>query len=139
MNDRRKAMIAKLHIARQQLGMADDSYRSLLGRIAPGKSSSTQLTLQQLDDMLAEMQRMGFVPKASPRHGRRPMPKANRAALVGKVEAMLAEARRPWAYADAMAKRMFDVDKVDWLDAEQLQKLVAALTYDAKRHGRSLG
>lgn len=138
MNDRRKAMIAKLHIARQQLGMADDSYRALLSRIAAGKSSSTELTLQQLDDVLAEMKRLGFVQKPAQKHGRRPAPKDSRQAVMAKIEAQLACAGRPWSYAHSMAAHMFGVARVDWLDGDQLNKLMLALVYDAKRHGRQV-
>ena len=37
---------------------------------------------------------------------------------------------------DGMALRMFKVERVEWLDPQQLQKVVAALTYDARRHAR---
>ncbi|WP_199052925.1 gp16 family protein [Aquitalea sp. ASV15] len=136
MKDPRQALIAKLHIARQQLAMADADYCSLLARIVPGCSSSTQLDQPQLVQVLAEMQRLGFVTRPGLRHGKRPRPTAGRMALIGKIEALLAEARRPWPYADAMARRMFQIDKVDWLDAQQLHKLVAALMIDARRAGR---
>jgi len=136
MKDTRQALIAKLHIARQQLAMHDADYRSLLARIVPGSSSSTQLDQPQLVQVLAEMQRLGFVAKPGPRHGKRPQPSAGRQALMGKIEALLAEARRPWRYADAMARRMYATDKVDWLDTQQLHKLVAALMIDARRAGR---
>ncbi len=62
----------------------------------------------------------------------------DRAKLLGKVEAFLAEAKRSWAYVDGMALRMFQVERVEWLDPGQLHKLVAALSYDAKRHGRTV-
>ncbi|MBA4709553.1 gp16 family protein [Aquitalea aquatica] len=136
MKDPRQALIAKLHIARQQLAMHDADYRSLLARIVPGCSSSTQLDQPQLVQVLAEMQRLGFVPRPGLRHGKRPQPSAGRQALMGKIAALLAEAGRPWPYVDAMARRMFQIDKVDWLDTQQLHKLVAALMIDARRAGR---
>ena len=40
------------------------------------------------------------------------------------------------AYADGMAKKMFSVDAVTFCNAAQLQSLIAALVYDAQRHGR---
>lgn len=46
---------------------------------------------------------------------------------MGKIEALLADNKLPWAYADGIAKQMFKVDKVDWLEREQLRKVVAAL------------
>jgi phage gp16-like protein len=85
MTDRRKAMIAKIKIAQQQLQMADDSYRAMLARLADGKTSSTKLTLQQLDDVLAEMKRLGFVQKPAQKHGRRPQPKDTRETLMARL------------------------------------------------------
>jgi phage gp16-like protein len=46
---------------------------------------------------------------------------------------MLAAAGRTWAYADAIAQRMFHVDRVTFCSAEQQGKLIAALSYDQKR------
>ncbi len=57
--DARRARIAKLHIAKGQLRMEEDTYRALLRRIA-GKDSSTACSLAELDDLLAEMKRLGF-------------------------------------------------------------------------------
>ncbi|BBF84529.1 phage protein [Aquitalea magnusonii] len=136
MTDRRKAMISKIHIARQQLQMADDSYRSLLARLADGKTSSTTLTLAQLDLVLAEFKRLGFVQKPARKHGRRPKPVDSRETLIAKIEAQLSSAGRPWDYAHSLAKRMYRVEKLEWLNNEQLQGVMVALVYDAKRHGR---
>ncbi|MGL4885496.1 MAG: phage protein GemA/Gp16 family protein [Aeromonas veronii] len=52
------------------------------------------------------------------------------------MEAQLAAAGRTWAYADAMAMRICKVERLEWCDEPQLQKLIAALNYDANRHGR---
>lgn len=134
----RNPALAKIHIAKKELAMDDDTYRAMLQSIA-GVSSSKDLTDAGMTKVLAHMQRCGWKPKTTTKAGKKPSVGRGRKALVGKVEALLAEAKRPWSYADAMAKRMFGVDKVDWLKAEQLVKLVAALTYDAKRHGRDLG
>ncbi len=137
MTDRRKAMIAKIKIAQQQLQMADDSYRAMLARLADGKTSSTKLTLQQLDDVLAEMKRLGFVQKPAQKHGRRPRTKDTRETIMAKIEAQLTTAGRPWSYAHAMAKRMYKIEKLEWLEYEQLHGLMVALVYDAKRNGRT--
>lgn len=134
--NRRTAALSKIHIAKKDLGMDDETYRALLARVA-GVRSAKDLNPRQVSAVLAEFQRLGWQPVAAKKAGRKaPKPAPDRAALVGKIEAFLAEAGRPWAYADAMAKRMFKVERVEWLDGEQLQKLVAAFVYDAKRHGR---
>lgn len=134
----RNPALAKIHIAKKELALDDDTYRAMLQSIA-GVSSSKELTDVGVTKVLAHLQRCGWKPRAAAKVGKKPSVSRGRKALVGKIEALLAEAKRPWSYADAMAKRMFGVEKTDWLEAEQLVKLVAALTYDAKRHGRDLG
>lgn len=128
--------LAKIHIARRQLGLDDDVYRSILRRVA-GVDSSKALTPRQVSRVLAEFERLGWKPGPAKRAGRaRPNPAAERQALIGKIEAQLAEAGRPWSYADALAARMFQIDRVEWCDTDRLRRLVAALAYDAARHGR---
>ncbi|KZE34162.1 gp16 family protein [Crenobacter luteus] len=132
---RTHAALAKIHIAKKELGLDDATYRAMLQSVA-GVSSSKDLSDAGVTRVLAHLQRCGWKPKAAAKVGKKPSVGRGRQALVGKVEALLAEAKRPWCYAEAMAKRMFGVEKVDWLEPEQLVKLVAALSYDAKRHGR---
>lgn len=134
--NRRSAALGKIHIAKKALGLDDDTYRALLARVA-GVTSAKDLTPRQVSAVLAEFQRLGWQPVAAKRSGRKaPKPALDRVALVGKIEALLAEAGRPWSYADALSSRMFKVDRVEWCDSDQLRRLVAALVYDAKRHGR---
>ena len=57
---------------------------------------------------------------------------------MGKITALLAEAERPEAYADAMAKRMYKRDALAFCAPAELQGIVAALVKDAKRHGRQV-
>ncbi len=128
----KNALKAKVQIGKKQLGMADDAYRALLARLANGKTSSTQLTVAELERVLEDMKAKGFKP-TQPKVGKRPRPPESREALMGKVEALLASAGCSWAYADGMARKMFNVEKVDWLDKSQLYRVVAALTYDARR------
>lgn len=130
--------LTKIQIARRQLGMDDDTYRAMLKRTV-GAESSKGLTPRQVGRVLAELERLGFEPTGKAR-----MPAdrqvaelpPERNAMVRKIGAQLAEADRPWAYADAMAVQMFKVDRVEWCEPDQLRRLVAALAVDAKRHGR---
>lgn len=131
-----KGKLAQIHIARQQLGLSDDEYRAILARTA-GVSSAKQLTNRNVGNVLHEFRRLGFVPKPAKKAGRKaPKPPATRLRIMNKVEALLAEAGRPWGYADGMARHMFRVERVDWLDDDQLQRLMQALIIDAKRHER---
>lgn len=129
----RNPELAKIHIAKKELAMDDDTYRSMLQAVA-GVSSASALTPAGVNAVLAHLKRCGWKPTT--RAGKKPLVAVERTALIGKIEALLAEAGRPWSYADAMAQRMFSVDKTGWLQPNQLVRLIAALTYDAKRHGR---
>lgn len=130
-----RGKLAQIHIAKAQLGLTDDEYRAILARTV-GVNSAKQLTNRNVGYVLAEFRRLGFVPKPAKKAGRKaPRPPATRQVVMSKVEALLADAGLPWAYADGMARHMFKVERVDWLDDAQLQKLMQALIIDARRHG----
>jgi Mu-like prophage protein gp16 len=130
--NRRNQQLSKIHIAKKDLGLDDDTYRALLSRIT-GQSSAKDLSPLQVAKVLQEFERLGWKAK----QGRdKPKPAADKAKLVGKIEAQLAEAGRPWEYGDGLAKRLYKVDRLEWLDAKQLSGVVAALAKDAKRNGR---
>lgn len=132
----RNLQLSKIHIAKKDLGLDDETYRALLGRVA-GVRSAKDLSPRQISHVLAEFARLGWTSTSTKQTSRKPStPTADRKKLMGKVGAFLAEANRSWAYADGMAMRMFKVERVEWLDPEQLHKMVAALTYDARRHAR---
>jgi phage gp16-like protein len=133
--NRRNVQLSKIHIAKKDLGLDEETYRSLLKRVT-GATSAKDLGPMQVVAVLAELGRLGWQPKSKPKGRSAPNVAPDRAKLVGKIEAFMAEAQRPWEYADGMAKRMFKVDRVEWLDAKQLGSMVSALTYDAKRNKR---
>lgn len=131
-----KGKLAQIHIAKAQLGLSDEDYRAILARTA-GVSSAKELTNKTVGGLMHEFRRLGFEPKPAKKAGRKaPNPPATRQAEMNKVEALLTHAGRAWAYADGMAKHMFRVDRVDFLDDSQLHKLLQALIIDAKRQGR---
>ncbi|KPA90627.1 Mu-like prophage protein gp16 [Pseudomonas asplenii] len=136
--NRRNLQLSKIHIAKKDLGLDDETYRALLKRVA-GISSAKDIGPRQAAAVLAEFERLGWQSTPKPKSKGRTVSNVaqGREKLVGKVNALLADADRPLEYADGMAKRMFQVERVEWLDAKQLGGIVAALTYDAQRHGRS--
>lgn len=139
--DRRKRLIAALHVAKAKAALDDDTYRAVLrnhcsfadGQTPSSKAMSAYEILSALNDICA---RAGI---QRPRHHGRPSVTPERSAQIKKIEAMLADKGRrqgrsvPWAYADAMAKKLCGVDKVAWCSPEQLNKLIAALSYDQHR------
>lgn len=131
-------LLAQIHIAKKELGMADDTYRAMLMSVA-GVTSAKDLSVAAANKVIANCKRLGWQPKAAKKVGRKPLPSKDKVRLMSKIEALLAEAGRPWDYAHTMAAHMFKVEKVDWLEYEQLASLMKALIIDAKRHGRDLG
>ncbi|MCP2041450.1 phage gp16-like protein [Neisseria sp. HSC-16F19] len=119
---------AKIHIGKAQLGLDDETYRALLKR-ETGKDSCAQMNMRELEQVLAAMQRQGFAAQVrTPPPGRDSIQ-----AMLRKVNALLLDNDLPWNYAHAMAKRMFGVDRVQWLNDSDLHKLVAALQIYARR------
>lgn len=129
----RAVNLAKIHIAKAQLGLDDDTYRALLARVA-GVRSAKELGPRQVAQVLAEFQRLGWKPESKQQGRATPKVPQNRKVVLKKVEALLASASRPWSYADAMAKRMFQRERVEWLDDDQLYRLMQALIIDRSRH-----
>ncbi|MCC6195696.1 MAG: regulatory protein GemA [Burkholderiales bacterium] len=130
----RNAELARIHIAKAQLGLADDTYRATIRGISNQRTDSAKdLDYGERAKLLEHLRRLGFRDR-----GALPSRQAAAAkqALIDKIHAHLATASRPWAYADGMARRMFRIERVDWLTPQQLHKLVAAFEYDAKRRAR---
>lgn len=123
----RNAELARIHIAKARLGLDDATYRAMLWTLARVHSA------KDLDDagrrsVLDHLRARGF---SDPRRGR--PHNADRSPYLRKIEALLTEAGRPWSYAEAMATRMFHVDRLAFASADQLRKLVAALSIDQRR------
>lgn len=135
--------VKKIHTAVHVLGMEEDTYRDLLESLF-GVRTCKGLSFRQYLALLRDLEGKGFAPAGPAKPGRKSYPgrppnmgDESRGPLLHKIEALLAEAKRPWSYADSIAARMFQVERVKWANAWQLQKIVAALMYDARRHGRA--
>jgi phage gp16-like protein len=126
-----KKLIGAIKAGQTFLGWDDALYRQTLERLT-GKTSATRCSLDELQTVKEYMHSAGF-PRQSRKHGRRPSVARSRRALLSKVEALLADAGRPWSYVENMAKRMFSRERVDWLTTDELTRLMQALTIDAKR------
>lgn len=130
----RRSLLAKVHIAAKALGLDDETYRDMLEALT-GKRSAGKLTEKQLVLVVAALRAKGWN-DGDPRPARKkPAPRATPgcAPLLGKIEALLADAGRPWAYAAGMAQRMYQVERLEWAKPEQLRGIIAALVKDARR------
>ncbi|MCQ4861142.1 regulatory protein GemA [Desulfovibrio desulfuricans] len=155
-HEMRKALLAKVHIAKTQLGMTDDEYATLLESYY-NVSSAGVLDLAGLKGLVLVMREYGFKPtKGSAK--RKATRKKNipatlqsgaddpldRRPLMEKIEALLTEKGRvegthvPWGYAVAVLKKQSGgvTRCFEHATAEQLRGVIAALTRDARRKGR---
>lgn len=131
----RRRELAKIHCLKRDLGLPDDAYRALLLELA-GVSSAADLDLRGrrlVLDRLARDARQHTRGHAGRPHN---LASANAPAELRKVGALLADSKRPWSYADGIAKRMYEVERLAWCTAEQLRGVIAALTVDARRRGK---
>lgn len=142
-NDSRRRELAKIHLAAKALGLdANDKdpnsdYRRMLWAVARVRSAA------DLDEagrrrVLDHLKACGFKAARGSAHPGKPhnLASEERGPQLKKIEAMLAEANRAWAYADGIAKHMFHVERVAFCNPAQLQGIIAALVKDAQRHGR---
>lgn len=121
-----------IHAARRQMAWDEPTYRAILERVT-GKASAALLDARERKAVLDDFSRLGWKAKTRKGHRKPGVVGPDRQAYVEKIEAYLADAKRPWAYADAMAKRICKVDSVRFCEPDQLRKLVAALEYDRRR------
>lgn len=131
----RKSELAMIHVAKKALALEDDDYRSILLAVT-GKTSSAQLNGAGRKALIDHFKKIGFKVVAKNAGRAKPTAAATRQRYITKIEAQLATAGRPWAYADAMAKRICNIERIDWCEPADLLKIIAALSYDARRHGR---
>jgi hypothetical protein len=126
----RKGRIAKIHIAKKELAMADDSYRAMLMRVT-GKSSSTHCDIAQLDAVLAEFRRLGFAGNktkpASPHH--RPLSEKAYVRMIFGLWKDLKPFLNDGSYK-ALCKfvnRQTHIEKPEWLPPEDAAAVIEAL------------
>lgn len=130
----KRNLIRIIHTGKTVLNWDDETYRDVLA-CQTGKRSARDCSDAELERVLAYMRRLGFTPM--PRNGRRPNVAAGRRSMLSKIEALLAEAGRPWGYLNGVIERMLGEKKpVEWLNDDQVRKLMQMLIVDAKRHGR---
>lgn len=139
--DRRRRDLAKIHLAKKQLGLDDGTYRDMLWSVARVRSSS-ELDFTGLQRVIAHLTSRGFKPAPAKRADPdRPsnINSEDRGPALRKIEALLSGAGRDWKYAHGIARRMFHVEHCQFCSVEQLVKIIASLNYDEARRGRRGG
>ena len=139
---RRRAMLAKLQIAKKQLNMVEDDYRQLLLDHA-GSMSAREASDRGLECALKRMTDLGF--KAMPTKPQR----QNAATRKLADHASARKARALWLSLwqlgavhnaseealESFAKRQLKCDRLQWADQSMMYRLIEALKAMAQRHG----
>ncbi len=130
MTQDRKQMIAKIHLAKKQLALADESYRAILERIT-GLDSAGKMRVDQLDAVLREFARLGWRPKPAAKRSAQPQ--------IRMIHAVWADICKLQGRGDAEALRAFvrrqtkmeahpeGVDSAEFLTAAMANRVLEGL------------
>ena len=137
---KKQRLIRLIHVGKTQLIMADSEYRTLLANISRGKTSSTKLSVDELELVVTALKARGFVvtTKAQavsskpdlPVH----MPNRMMEAQVKKIRALwlelhhLGAVRSPSELSLArLVKRMTGIDYHGWLGTDDAIRVIEHL------------
>jgi phage gp16-like protein len=124
--------LAIIHIAKKQVAMTDEEYRDLLGSV--GVESSKNLNNKTFSIVINHFEQLGFKTKSKTRAKRKVNNLPNRKQpLMKKLEAIILDMDKSWAYVDSIAKSRFNVETTQWLEVQELQKLVQMMVIYQKR------
>ncbi|MFZ5536745.1 MAG: gp16 family protein [Pseudomonadota bacterium] len=131
----RRGMIAKIHIAKAQLGLDETAYRMLLNR--HGADSASAMRLDQLEAVLRELQAKGWRPTPSRKAGKRQQASGAEIKLIRALWLFLheiGEVGNPTEAAlAAYAKRVAGIDDLHWADESRRYRIIETLKKWAAR------
>jgi len=138
----RQSLIRLIHVAKRDLALDDETYRAMLVA-ATGQASSANLSVPQLERVLAHMKKSGFTVKHKARADRprysphtagtlsRPI---HQDAQSRKIRALWLSLHEMGAVRDASeaalgayVKRITRIDSLRWLDADQASHVIETL------------
>ena len=132
----RKGVLAQIHIARKELALDEDTYRQMIATVTGGKRSCSDCNVAELHKIVQHMKERGFKAKPRKRVAQYPGKPHNLDAqpMLQKIEALLAELKAPWSYADAISKRQYGRERVAWLQSvEEFAGVIAALDVELEK------
>lgn len=127
----RRGLLAKIHIAKKDMGLDDGAYRDLLQRIT-GEVSAADCTDAQLEAVVAEFKAKGWKPKPrkkSPASSHKKGPDQ-----IDKIRALWIEMHKAGIVRDGTeqglnryVKKRTGVDNVGWLNGQQCYGVLEGL------------
>jgi hypothetical protein len=138
----RERQLARIHILVQKAGIDDDTYRKMLvevGGVVPPKyatkPSAAQLGAMGLAKVLDHLSKLAGEDPLRP-----PAGEIAAEPQLRKINALLADAKRPWGYllakgerGQSLLKRLTGKDRLRFCTAADLGMVIAALEIDKKR------
>lgn len=156
----RRAMLAKVHLAKKELGLAEADYRAVLYRVTQHESAAA-LSDAQLEAVIGEFKRLGWqqksrsvpssgsdlkagravqsgsrIPGATARPADHPAARKARSLWISLAQLGVVRDSRE-AALEAFARRQLGVERLQWADQGQVYKLTEALKAMAERAGWS--
>lgn len=127
MKSERNRKLARVHIAKKELGLSDEDYRAALGSLF-GKESAKFLTDAELDALIAHFQDHGWDGRGRGRRRRAQDPQSR------KIRALWLRLHDAGAVRDpseqalgAFARRMTGKQSLWWLSSDEKSKLIEEL------------
>jgi len=140
--DKRQPLIRLIHVAKRDLALDDDTYRAML-MAATGKDSSANLSVPQLERVLAHMKKSGFTVRHKaradrPRDSRHATGTLSRSiaqdAQSRKIRALWLSLHEMGAVRDASeaalgayVRRITSIDALKWISADQASHVIETL------------
>lgn len=145
MNNRAQQLKAKIHIAKKDLALDDDTYRQMLVTIT-GKNSCAEMSDRQLVAVLESLKARGWRPtkkrKVSPKSRHK---KPGEKSLADKLRAQWIQMHEKGLLRDGSEKalgnychRMVRKHSPDWLTAWEAQQVIESLKQWQKRLEKEL-
>lgn len=123
-----RGKLAIIHVAKRQLGLDEDTYRTILLKIG-GVSSSKDLTPSAFDAVMGYFEYIGFAPRhaAGPFYGKRPGMATPMQVQYIRDMWVRWKGTPDWAALDAWIKRTFKVSSLRFADEPCARKIIYAL------------
>lgn len=124
----RRADLAKIHIARQQIGMSEDEYRDLIFAMF-GKRSAADLDYRGRAMLLAHFKKIGWKPKGQrPGQAHKPLAQ-DKASIERKIAWQLGQLGKGWDYVYTIWENNWkhEASAFEMLSVERLGDISSAL------------
>ena len=139
---RRRSMEGKVHVAKKEMGIDEDTYRGMMMDVT-GKASLTQLNDREVEQLVEHFKAKGWQakPKSPPKfagsHSKgadHPTARKARALWISLYQLGAIENASERAL-ETFVKRQMGIDRLAWANQGQMDKVIEGLIAIGRRHG----